>query len=131
MSNHNYSQYSNKKNGDAAKSKTRQQKVNENMVINKDELEVSAEPATTPEVKMVVETVETVEVPKTVIGVVTDCTKLNVRTKPTLNGDVVCVINVNDKVTIDPVKSNRDWFCVTTAAGDKGYCMKKFVTAKL
>ena len=129
MANHNYSQYSNngKKNKTAPAAKTEiEAKVNE---VPEAPVEVVA-----PEVKMEVETVETKEVPKTVTGTVANCTKLNVRSKPALTADVVTVINAGEKVTINVAKSNREWFCVSVDNGEygyNGYCMKKFVTAKL
>lgn len=126
MANHNYSQYSNnsKKNGGK-----------KNPVA---EVETKVDEVTASEVKMevepVIETVETKEVPKTVTGTVANCTKLNVRTKPSLTADVVTVITAGENVTINVDKSNREWFCVTVdngTTGYNGYCMKKFVTAKL
>ena len=86
------------------------------------------------EMEPVIETVETKEVPKTVTGTVANCTKLNVRTKPSLTADVVTVITAGEKVTINVDKSNREWFCVAVDNGEhgyNGYCMKKFITAKL
>lgn len=68
--------------------------------------------------------------PKTVEGIVVGCTKLNVRAYPSINSDVVTVINVNDKVTIYPAASNKEWFKVLTADGDRGFCMRKFVDVK-
>jgi hypothetical protein len=135
MANHNYSQYSNnKKNGGNAGKKNPVAEV-ETKVGEVIETPVEA---TTPEVKMevepIIETVETKEVPKTVTGTVANCTKLNVRTKPSLTADVVTVITAGEKVTINVDKSNREWFCVAVDNGEhgyNGYCMKKFITAKL
>ncbi len=129
MANHNYSQYSNngKKNKTAPAAKTEvEAKVNE---VSEIPVEVVA-----PDVKMEVETVETKEVSKVVTGTVANCTKLNVRAKPSLTADVVTVVNAGEKVTIDVAKSNREWFYVSVDSdncGYNGYCMKKFVTAKL
>lgn len=136
MANHNYSQYSNngKKNGGkknpVAEVETMVEEVIETPV------EVAAPETTKPAsvYEPVIETVETKEVPKTVTGTVANCTKLNVRTKPSLTAEVVTVITAGEKVTIDVDKSNREWFCVAVDSGEHGYtgyCMKKFVTAKL
>ena len=119
MSNHNYSQYSSKKN-------------KKNKVESVEAVEVlPVEPTETAEVEMVVETVETVELPAAVTGVVTNCVKLNVRVKPSIDADVACVLDAKATVTIDVDKSNSEWFKVTTDTGVDGYCMKKYVNASL
>lgn len=134
MSNHNYSQYSNsKKNKTAPAAKTDvETKVEETLSI------VDAAELDAPAVKMeqipVVEPVVPKEQPKTVVGTVANCTKLNVRTKPSLTANVITVVNAGEKLWIDPAKSNREWFYVAIDNGNQGYngyCMKKFVTAKL
>jgi uncharacterized protein YgiM (DUF1202 family) len=88
----------------------------------------------TPEVKM--EPVPAVDViiepvaaptPKPVTGIVSGCSKLNVRTEPETIADIACIIDANSEVKIDMAKSNKDWFKVTTASGVDGYCMRKFV----
>jgi hypothetical protein len=133
MANHNYSQYSNngKKNGGKKNPVTEVETMVEEVIETP--VEVAA-PDVKMEVEPVIETVETKEVPKTVTGTVANCTKLNVRTKPSLTADVVTVITAGEKVTINVDKSNREWFCVAVDNGEHGYtgyCMKKFVTAKL
>ena len=109
MSNHNYSQYSERK---------------------KTEPET---PIVEPEVKLdvVEETVETVTLPETVTGTVANCSKLNVRAKADATADVVCVIDVGSEVEINVAKSNADWLSVCTVTGIEGYCMRKFVDARL
>lgn len=132
MANHNYSQYSNNKKNGGKKNRTAEDEIKVEEVVETT-VEIAA-PDAKMEVAPVIETVETKEVPKTVVGTVTNCTKLNVRIKPALTADVVSVINVGDTVGIDVAKSNRDWFYVyinTGVHGYNGYCMKKFVTAKL
>ena len=125
MAKHNYSQYSN-----ANKKNSTTEAEAKDAVVEEVSVETKA-----PEVKMevtpVVETVETKEVPKTVTGTVDNCAKLNVRTKPALTADVVTVVDAGAKLTINIDKSNREWFCVATDNGDKGYCMKKYVAVKL
>ena len=129
MANHNYSQYSNnKKNATKADDKTEGVAKAETKVATPIEPIVETK---TPEVKMEVETVETKELPKTATGTVANCSKLNIRVKPALTADVVCVLDVGATVTVNLAKSNRDWVSVTTGAGDKGYCMKKYVNVKL
>lgn len=70
---------------------------------------------------------ELTEAPKTIMGIVSDCTKLNVRKAPNSEADVVCTIPVSTKVQIDEVESTEDFYKVCTEAGVEGYCMKKFI----
>lgn len=119
MSKHNYSQYS-KKNTTSTQPQPKK-------------------PAPAPEVKMepmvpitpMVETVETVSLPKFVEGVVVNCAKLNVREEPSTNSEIVCVLDVMSEIEIDVEKSTDEWFKICTAIGVEGYCMRKFVDARL
>ena len=61
-------------------------------------------------------------------GFVNGCEKLNVRTNPTIDSEVVCIIDKNDEVIIE--ETFGDWYSVTTKDGDEGYCMSKFITVK-
>lgn len=67
---------------------------------------------------------------RNVIGVVTDCLKLNIREKPTKDSRVVTVVTCLDELEIDMGDSNDDWYAVCTATGIKGFCMKKFVAVR-
>lgn len=129
MSKHNYTQYSNKKNhNEEGKSTVKQ----EEFLIIDDLVETPVvEVIETPEVKMVVETVETVTLPKIVNGFVANCTKLNVRVQPAADADVVCVLDNGTEIEINVNNSTDEWFSICTAAGIEGYCMRKFVNAKL
>lgn len=141
MSKHNYSQYSNKKNNN-------NNKVNSapEAAVELQNGEVAIAEVETP----VVDTAETVETetvtaaPEKEVsvevetdsgavakGVVANCAKLNVRVKPSVKADVVCVLDAKTEVTIDVDKSNDEWLKVRTAAGADGYCMRKFVDANL
>ena len=140
MSKHNYSQYYNKnrdgKTGAVAANAVKDdgKKNNENKPAEVKMESVANEPEvlmgpieTTP----VVETVETVTPSKTVEGVVFNCAKLNVRSKPSITGEIVCVLNVSSEIEIDVEKSIPDWFYICTATGVEGYCMRQFVEANL
>lgn len=59
------------------------------------------------------------------IGVVKDCSKLNIRKKP--DGEVVAIVNVKSKLTINDSYKNKDWYKVTTEDNVTGYCIKKYV----
>lgn len=69
---------------------------------------------------------EVAKVSKT--GVVTDCAKLNVRAEPTIDAEVVCVINAATELLVDEAESTEDFYKICTAAGVEGYCMRKFIT---
>lgn len=73
---------------------------------------------------------ETEEVtPKTLLGVVTGCLKLNVRKKANIKADVVSVVDAKSEATVYPDDSTKDWYKVTVNGID-GFCMKKFVSIK-
>lgn len=65
-----------------------------------------------------------------VIGVVTNCGRLNVRSKPDLDASVVCVIPKASEVTINESESTEEFYKVCTAAGAEGFCVKEFIELK-
>lgn len=65
--------------------------------------------------------------PEVKIGVVTKCTKLNVRKKPKKDAEIVSVIILATEVMVDPKKSTKDFYKVTLADGTEGFCMKEFI----
>ncbi len=67
---------------------------------------------------------------KTATGVVVNCSKLNIRKKPNLNSEILCLINVKDKLEIDERRSTDDFYKVFTATGISGYAMKKYLVLK-
>lgn len=73
---------------------------------------------------------ETEEKMETLIGVVSDCSKLNVRKEPVITSEPVCVVPVKSVLLVDPDSSTDEWYKVYTEAGMEGYCMKKYVTVK-
>lgn len=124
MSKHNYSQYSNKKS-----------KPDEPKLVPAD---LTPEVTEAPEVKMEVEevtlvdeSVDTVILPKTVKGIVSNCARLNVRAYPSIDAEIVCVLDVMSELEVNTDKSTYDWLSVCTATGIEGYCMKKFVDVHL
>ena len=124
MSNHNYSQYSSKKNRNVKMEETVEQ-------VEVAETEVETATVTEPVVEPVAETVETVTLPETVTGTIVNCTKLNIRSNPTPTADILCVVEANAELVIDPARSTSDWLRVCTPAGVEGYCMRQFVKATL
>lgn len=121
MSNHNYSQYSNKKNNH------NKPKVDESVIVLDDlvieQSEVKMEPETAPVVKP--------EVKPVITGTVVNCTKLNVRSNPVIDAEILTVLDANSEVEIDKARSTNEWLKITTAAGIDGFCMRKFVSANM
>ena len=76
----------------------------------------------------VVEEIE--EAVEDIIGVVTDCLKLNIRKEPNKDSDVVVIVTCLDELKIDPATSTDDWYAVCTVTGIEGFCMKKFVAVR-
>ena len=129
MSKHNYSQYSNKKSSNpkpVVEAEIMQLSVVDEVAVPEVVTAVAA-PVDPVEVKMEQKKPEV----KPVTGIVFNCNKLNVRVKPASDADVVCVIDVGTEVKIDKTRSTSDWFEICTAAGVEGFCMRKFVNAKL
>lgn len=60
-------------------------------------------------------------------GVVVNCSQLNVRKRPDKKGEVRCVLNKNDEVTIIDELADGEWLDVLTKDGVNGYCMKAFI----
>lgn len=62
-----------------------------------------------------------------VYGRVVDCSRLNVRKKPTVNAEVLDVVARDTELTLDLIKSNEKWYKVATISGVEGYCMKQYI----
>ena len=127
MSKHNYKQYYNNKPAD-------ENKVADVMTVR----ELVADEVVEPTVTATTVAESAVEMPKIdepevvapvepITGKVVDCQKLNIRKAASKLADVLVVVPVGTKLTIDLDKSKGDWYSVCTAAGIEGYCMKEFV----
>lgn len=68
-----------------------------------------------------------VDEPVSVSGTVVDCKLLNVREHPNIKATILCMLPVGSEVKVDLDNKYDDWFHVFTAAGQEGYCMKKFI----
>lgn len=62
-----------------------------------------------------------------IVGVVTNCLKLNIRKEPNKDSEAIAVASCLDELRIDSVTSTDDWYAVCTVSGIEGFCMKKFV----
>ena len=125
MSKHNYSQYS----------KKHANPVNEVVEPVVEDVETTVVAPVEPvEVKMeskIDTPIEPKRKSEAKKGVVTNCAKLNVRANPTTDADVIAVLDNHSEVEIDMARSAGEWFKICTAAGVEGFCMRKFVNAKL
>lgn len=65
-----------------------------------------------------------------IIGVVTDCLRLNIRKEPNKDSEVAAIVNCLDEVKIDPETSTDEWYAVCTVAGIEGFCMKKYIAVR-
>lgn len=67
---------------------------------------------------------------KEVVGVITGCRFLNIRTKPDIDSTVICRESALSELIIDTDKSTDEWYSVCTVNGIEGFCAKNFVTIK-
>lgn len=67
------------------------------------------------------------EVEQPAYGVVTGCTKLNVRKEPSTYGTIVCTIDEETEVSIDKEESTEAYYKVCLASGIEGFCMKQYI----
>ena len=70
---------------------------------------------------------KTKEAVKYTRGIVCDCAKLNVRSQPSVDSEVLCAIDKGVKVSIKHGESNEDWYGVIVGGKTHGYCMKEFI----
>lgn len=82
-----------------------------------------AHPVVTPTAPETALTVEDDEL----IGVVTDCVKLNVRKVPAADAEIITKIPLGTEVKIDILESTNDFYKVCTGAGIEGYCAKDYI----
>ena len=61
---------------------------------------------------------------------INNCTKLNVRTEPNKDGDVVCVLDSTSTFEIEELESDSEWVKVFLNNGVEGFCMKMYVAIK-
>lgn len=63
-------------------------------------------------------------------GVIKDCKKLRVRKSPSIESEVLCVIDKSSVVTINQNQNTNEFYSITTSDGISGYCMKKFMSIR-
>ena len=65
-----------------------------------------------------------------IIGIVTNCVRLNVRETPIITAKILSEVDVNSKLMIDETESTEEWFKIYTETGIEGFCMKKFIAVQ-
>lgn len=63
-----------------------------------------------------------------IMGVVSNCTRLNVREEPTTSAKVLTVIEADTEVQIILNEEENGFSKVIIADGREGYCMSKYIT---
>ena len=132
MSKHNYSQYSkNTVNVDETVVEETPVAVEETPTVVEETPVVDVAPAAEPVAEVETSKKKTKPAkPANATGIVSGCTKLNVRAMPNATAAVLCVVDAKTELKIDESKTNKDWCAVCTSAGIEGYCMRKFVEVK-
>lgn len=73
---------------------------------------------------------EVAEEPKTdefLDGIVHNCVKLNVRKNPSIDSDVIAVLNEQDRIKVKDVDILSDWYFIQLPNGEEGFSMKKYI----
>lgn len=114
MSNKNYTKYSNQKprnHRDSEEIKDR----NPILIETVDAVKVEDKPAAPKVIKK--------------SGIIANCDRLNVRKEPSLDADIIAVVERGDKVVVEVI-SNETFYKVCTAAGIEGYAMKAYIAVR-
>lgn len=65
--------------------------------------------------------------PDIVFGFVDNCTKLNVRKSPSIDSEVLLILNRDDEVIVRGSADDDEWYSVY-ANEQECFCMKKYIT---
>lgn len=60
-------------------------------------------------------------------GIVHNCVKLNVRRNPSIESDVIAVLNEQDQIKVKDVDTLSDWYFIQLPNGEEGFSMKKYI----
>ena len=61
------------------------------------------------------------------IGIVVDCLRLNLRSEPSTDSEVIRTIDSSAELVVYENESTDEFYKVCLADGNEGYCMKKFI----
>ncbi len=65
-----------------------------------------------------------------IIGVVTDCIRLNIRKETSITSEILAVVDCMSEVQVDTDKSTEEWLFVCTVSGIEGFAMKKYIALR-
>ena len=68
---------------------------------------------------------------KQMIGVVIDCSSLNIRAKSNINSEIIATVKAGTELLINEDESVNEWYKVCTEAGIEGFCMKKYISIRI
>ena len=71
---------------------------------------------------------EVIKPKKQMIGVVIDCSSLNIRAKSNINSEIIATVKAGTELLINEDESVNEWYKVCTEAGIEGFCMKKYIS---
>lgn len=127
MKHKNYTQYSQNKNNKEVNNNVIDGQITVFETVNPEEgATLSADEVIN---NLTTEDVATVNDDGNLTGVVTGCTRLYVRERPDKHAKPLCLIDVDEEVTIlTDEATTEDFYSVITSSGVKGYCMKNYIT---
>ena len=64
-------------------------------------------------------------------GVVVDCFRLNVRSAPSIDAEVVCEIDCSTDMLVYEEESTDEFYKICTSSGVEGFCMKKYISIRI
>ena len=91
-------------------------------------VDTPVEPEVIEEVVEEVEAVTEEVIPQPVIGVVSNCDRLNVREKPFKGSNVLTILGVGCDVIINEHLSTETFYHVQTRHGIQGFCQKDYIS---
>lgn len=63
----------------------------------------------------------------------TNCKRLNIRVKPYMGSNVLCIADSNSKIQVSVDESTSKWYSVRVRQGGEvftGYCLKEYIAIK-
>lgn len=85
---------------------------------------------TSQETEAIQDNIAEVKSNMTKVGIVTGCSKLNVREEPKTDSAIISEISCQAEVMIEETESTEDFYKVCTSFGVEGFCMKKYIVVK-
>lgn len=82
------------------------------------------------ETEVIQDNIAEVKVNTAKVGIVTGCSKLNVREEPKTDSAIISEIPCQAEVMIEEAESTEDFYKVCTSFGVEGFCMKKYIVVK-